>query len=179
MKKLTIILVAMTVLVTMASLGNAALMLGDEVTLSHRWPEADSVWKEIVVPVGNSATFSFHDGNFNYIVDVKPDGLFISFPDLGLFGASEFTGLMVEGIATNVVPQIATDFAGWDSSRIIIGADSLAFNWSGLYTGASLGGGTYFNVEAPAAHTPEPATMLLLGSGLVGLAGFGRKKFKG
>jgi hypothetical protein len=38
-------------------------------------------------------------------------------------------------------------------------------------------GGPLENVEMKVDPGPEPSTMLLLGSGLGGLAGFGRRKF--
>jgi hypothetical protein len=38
-------------------------------------------------------------------------------------------------------------------------------------------GGSGYTYSGTAASVPEPATLMLLGSGLVGLAGFGRKKF--
>lgn len=38
--------------------------------------------------------------------------------------------------------------------------------------------GVYIIYEGPLHPVPEPTTMILLGSGLIGLAGFSRKKFK-
>ncbi len=43
---------------------------------------------------------------------------------------------------------------------------------------ASIGSQNDFAVAGYTTPVPEPSTILLLGVGLVGLAGFGRKKFK-
>jgi len=79
--------------------------------------------------------------------------------------------------------HLASDFSGMDNI-----VWEMTSNGFGLTSRYSLGGtfdnwGTgsmqlaFYLTEGGAAPIPDPSTMLLLGSGLIGLAGYGRKKF--
>ena len=63
----------------------------------------------------------------------------------------------------------------WGHELEGMGSGALGHYWGGTHSGLifEFGGGSLPSPDP----VPEPATMLLLGSGLVGLAGFGRKKF--
>lgn len=148
-------------------------------------PDARKPWAEAFVPnsVGSMAELAACGKTFlrsPWIGDIglaKAAGPVLSFGILAFLSAEWALGSpFTASTTTGVWEQF---YEGWNSGSSTT-ANLALINQNTLYSGNDFTLDLFvLDTDRPnGTPVPEPGTMMLLGSGLVGMAGWGRKKFR-
>ncbi len=183
MKKISVFLVSLFLILCMAGAANALVFTDTQLfgfpgigvslsgtgtyTWEHDTPADFSVPPDTV----NSATLEV----FGYLVSGSNDTVAVEGVFQGILTNLTWSWFSIEGTTLD----IADVFTSWEAGEVLNVA--LNFNETGRWNNLMLSGSVFrLDYEQGGANTapvPEPTTLLLIGTGLLGLVGANRRRF--